>query len=165
MNSEHQDFQELRRLLAVKQHEQPPPEYFRRFPNHLRQQLEAEPLDFRPWWQQWFAEGGFKPLLACAYGMAVVSLMFFGLRLSLTVQDEPVFSNALSGHRFAGTPELMVPSMWSRLGEPPGAGQPFSLVVSSVHPVFSPLPPSSFLVEPGAAVGALPASLAWPGVP
>jgi hypothetical protein len=90
MKSEQQEFQQLRRLLALKRHEQPPPGYFKDFSHQVVSQiLAARPLGEdsaieqlgweAPWLQRLWAAFEAKPLLAGAFGVAVCALLVSGV--------------------------------------------------------------------------------------
>lgn len=66
-----QEFEKLRKLLALKRHEQPPPGYFDRLPGKIMARIEAtEVKRQRPWWERWFS----APLSQPAVGFAYASL-------------------------------------------------------------------------------------------
>ena len=81
MNMEPDHFNEMRRLLAWKRNEQPPPQFFVQFPERVisRLLLESEPtLTF---WQRLWGWLDAQPVLISAYGLAVCSLIFTGMRI------------------------------------------------------------------------------------
>jgi hypothetical protein len=90
MNSEPENFEELRRLLALKRHEQPPPGYFHDFsrrvitriktgersaPDSFLDRFIAQPSWLRRLWGSFEA----KPILAGAFGVGVCGLLVVGL--------------------------------------------------------------------------------------
>src|SRR6266404_6801895 len=90
MNSEQEDFEELRRLLAIKRHEQPPPGYFHEFSRQViiriraGEKTAAESVFERfiaqaPWLQRLWAGFEAKPILAGAFGVGVCGLLVIGL--------------------------------------------------------------------------------------
>jgi hypothetical protein len=94
---EPEEFQDVRRWLAIKRHEQPPPGYFDRFPGQvvLRiQQLEAQEsvswLDRLqgqiPGLQRLWDLLDTKPMLAGAFGMTVCGVLAGGLFYSYRVE-------------------------------------------------------------------------------
>jgi|HubBroStandDraft_4_1064222.scaffolds.fasta_scaffold677497_2 hypothetical protein len=72
MAPEQEDFEALRRLLAIKRHEQPPPGYFNSFSRQVLARIEAGEGDGRfgrlPWYQRLWAALDTKPALAGALG-------------------------------------------------------------------------------------------------
>jgi len=104
MQSEPQDFVELRRLLALKRHEQPPPGYFNQFHRQVIARIRAGEevreessrarffLEF-PFLAKLWAALEAKPVLAGAFGVAVCGLLTTGFLMSdnaTLVQTAPV---------------------------------------------------------------------------
>lgn len=87
MNPEQDNFDDLRRLLAIKRHEQPPPRYFHAFSRQVIGRIQAEQALARlslfdrllaPF--RHFTEGfEAKPLVAGAFGVGICSLLILGL--------------------------------------------------------------------------------------
>lgn len=90
MSAERENFDQLRKLLTLKRHEQPPPGYFHHFSREVIIRIHAgehlEPGAFRdklgwdaPWLARFwnFLEG--KPAIAGAFGLAVCGLLFTGI--------------------------------------------------------------------------------------
>lgn len=100
MNPEQESFEELRRLLALKRHEQPPPGYFHEFSRQVIARIRA---DERPMADSFFGRlirhatwlrpltGGFeaKPILAGAFGVGVCGLLVVGLVSSERTDSNP----------------------------------------------------------------------------
>jgi len=102
-------FDSLKRLLAWKGHEQPPPGYFRHFSSSVLTGIRADKnLRSASWWNVFLAQFDFKPLLVSASGLAVCVLLFLGINFAVT--DEP---------------SLAFPSVQA---EPYTVGNPFSAV-------------------------------------
>lgn len=104
MHPERDDFVQLRRLLALKRHEQPPPGYFNRFSRDVIARIRAgeelrddSPLtrflmEF-PLLERIWAVLEAKPVIAGAFGAAVCGLLTAGFLMSDTstlVQTAPV---------------------------------------------------------------------------
>jgi hypothetical protein len=88
MNSNPEDFKDLRRLLALKRHEQPPPGYFNRLSLTVAARIEAaEATQESPWWRTLFQELQPRPILVCAYGLLVCGGLLAGLGLA-GIEDE-----------------------------------------------------------------------------
>ncbi|PYJ05511.1 MAG: hypothetical protein DME25_08320, partial [Verrucomicrobia bacterium] len=83
MNPESQDFTQLRRLLALKRHEQPPPGYFHDFSRQVVVRIRAgatgDPESAMvwevPWLRRLWAAFETKPILAGAFGVLVCGLL------------------------------------------------------------------------------------------
>ncbi len=99
------DFDDVRRLLRCKQYEQPPPGYFSSFSDKIIARIEAEQATpYSSWWS-WFVDRfDAKPVLVCAYGLAVSSLLFMGFRLAQVFDADTSADPALNGAWLALTP-------------------------------------------------------------
>src|SRR5687767_9055851 len=97
MSSSQDDFDQLRRLLAFKRHEQPPPGYFNYFSDRVIARIEVEQFTSRSNWWDWLMEKlEGKPILACAYSVAVSCLLLVGFRVS-EIFDQAIATAPLSG--------------------------------------------------------------------
>jgi hypothetical protein len=100
MSQESEDFGRLRRLLALKRYEQPPPGYFNGFSRLVIARIKAGDTGEEslpnwlfwesPWFQRLWAALQAKPILAGAFGAAVCSLLIFGVTFSERIDVEPV---------------------------------------------------------------------------
>jgi hypothetical protein len=87
MNQDTENFEQLRRLLALKRHEQPPPGYFNEFSRQViarikageRGQLVERLLWEAPWLQRIWAAFEAKLILAGVFGVAVCGLLITGV--------------------------------------------------------------------------------------
>lgn len=93
MNPEIENFDQLRRLLALKRHEQPPPGYFHNFSTQVVSRIKAgdlgEPdslierlLRDAPWLGRFWHAMEAKPAFAGAFGAAVCALLISGILYS-----------------------------------------------------------------------------------
>ena len=93
MSSDREDFVELRRLLALKRHETPPPGYYNRFSSQVIARIRAgEALPEASFWSRVFSQEGLitrfwsafeaKPALAGSFGLAVCTVLGAALFLS-----------------------------------------------------------------------------------
>jgi hypothetical protein len=93
MSAESENFRELRRLLAVKRYEQPPPGYFNGFNRQVIARIEAgergggdsllEVLFGQgSWLLRLWSSFGTKPILAGAFGITVCSVLIAGVAYS-----------------------------------------------------------------------------------
>jgi hypothetical protein len=89
MNSSPDDFRDLRRLLALKRHEQPPPGYFHYLPDKIAMRVERKDLsEYSTWWEWLVQKLDARPVLAGAYACAISGLMLLGFKVSQDVQSE-----------------------------------------------------------------------------
>src|SRR5712691_7763588 len=90
MHPEQENFDSLRRLLALKRHEVPPPGYFHDFSGHVIARIRAgerpdrsgfwESLSWEaPWLQRIWGAFETKPILAGVLGMAVCGMLVSGV--------------------------------------------------------------------------------------
>jgi hypothetical protein len=100
MSADQEHFENLRRLLALKRHERPPPGYFQDFSRQIIARIHAgeaaasqswpqRMLERAPWLRNLWDGFGAKPAVAGAFGVGVCSLLVVGL-----VSSERVDSNA-----------------------------------------------------------------------
>ena|ERR1041385_2247751 len=98
-------FNDVRRLLGCKRYEQPPPGYFISFSDRVIARIETEePGSHSSWWSWLLGRFDAKPVLICAYGLAVSSLLFMGFRLSQVFDAELGTQSASTGPWLALTP-------------------------------------------------------------
>jgi hypothetical protein len=89
MNSNPEEFEGLRRLLALKKHENPPPGYFNYLPEQIRIKNERNDLsEHSTWWEWMVAKFDARPVLAGAYAFAISGLMLLGYTVSQDLQNE-----------------------------------------------------------------------------
>jgi hypothetical protein len=101
MSQDTENFEQLRRLLALKRHEQPPPGYFNDFSRQVIVRIKAgergqegnflERLTWEaPWLQRLWSAFEARPILAGACGVAVCGLMITGVLYSDRADVSPV---------------------------------------------------------------------------
>src|SRR5688572_17589581 len=106
MSASPEDFDQLRKLLVCKQYEQPPPGYFRHFSDRVIARIEAEEYAGHSHWWHWITEKvEARPILACAYGLAVSSLLLVGYKFSELLDARAMASPFPGGLSLAGVPE------------------------------------------------------------
>jgi len=107
MAPEQEDFEALRRLLAIKRHEQPPPGYFNNFSSKVLARIEAAEGHGRfgrlPWYQRLWAALDTKPALAGALGATASAAVIGAFLFSDGVVSAPAgglgaaFSQSMTG--------------------------------------------------------------------
>jgi hypothetical protein len=122
MSQEQNEFEQLRRLLALKRHEQPPPGYFEHFSQSVIVRIrmearhpaseESSPLGrFLNFWRTFEV----KPAFAGAFGLAVCGLLVVGVVYSESTSVDSVAlvpsSDAVSPIQVAGGTRLSMPAL------------------------------------------------------
>lgn len=92
-----QEFEQLRRLLKLKQYEQPPPGYFDHFAGEVCARIE-EGREALPIWERLFIEAPWlkrilikletQPAFAGAFGAVICGLLLFGVVYSQSIDSE-----------------------------------------------------------------------------
>jgi len=81
---------ELQRVLALKRHEQPPRQFFKRFSEKVMDRLQnPEPPPEPTLMQRLGLDFDTKPVLICLSGLAICGLLAFGLILSRSMKAPP----------------------------------------------------------------------------
>lgn len=101
MENENQDFEQLKKLLALKKYESPPPGYFNSFSrrviskireDHCKCASEVDRLDAdAPWLLRLWRSLQLKPAFAGAFGAAVCALILGGVFLAEKPGKSPDF--------------------------------------------------------------------------
>ncbi|HPC60609.1 MAG TPA: hypothetical protein PKX23_08130 [Verrucomicrobiota bacterium] len=95
------DFQQLRRLLALKRYEQPPPGYFNQFSRNVMARIRAGEHRLEhssvedwfaqvPWLRRFWSMLETKPVFAGAFGLGVCAVLLGGLVYSSMDSHPPV---------------------------------------------------------------------------
>ena len=77
-----ENFDRLRKLLALKRYEQAPPGYFTNFSSKVIARIEAADAAELSWWQKLNLRFDFKPALMCGLGVVVCGLLSVGVLTS-----------------------------------------------------------------------------------
>ena len=129
MNNEEQ-FKQLKKLLALKRHEQPPPGYFDRLPRQIISAIEAVQARPEHWLLRIWSTFQRNPAFAGAFGVAMCALViggiFFANQTSGSKGRNAAASNANAN--IAASPSANLPTPANQLA---GAD------VSSTNPVAS----------------------------
>ena len=73
------NFDQLRKLLALKRYELPPPRFFNEFSGRVMSRLAEPQREPLTWWQRLGFEFDLKPALMCGVGVVVCGLLSFGV--------------------------------------------------------------------------------------
>jgi hypothetical protein len=152
MNSPPDDFGALRKLLALKRYEQPPPGYFQDFPDRVLARLDANEAEAGPgWWAALLAAFELRPALAGVLGLAVLALCGLGLNLAQKAEHKPAQRISAVVERWH--PPAPAPNVLFRADfrhAPAGSSLPPAFA-SSMDPVTGSGPPPG-LFAPGAGL-------------
>lgn len=73
-----EDFETLRKALALKKYEQPPPGYFNRLPNQIMARIEAGEGQAK-FWERFIPHFTFRPVMAYGFGLAMCGAVALGV--------------------------------------------------------------------------------------
>lgn len=87
-----ENFDPLRRLIALKRYEAPPPGFFESFSSKVMARIEAAEMAATPaWWQRLGFDFNFKPALVCGLAVVVCGLLSAGVLASvIETANQPV---------------------------------------------------------------------------
>lgn len=83
-----ENFDQLRKLLALKRYEQAPPGYFNNFSTKVLARIESAEAAEPTWLQKLGLQFDFKPALICACGVVICGLLSIGILTSAVGQGE-----------------------------------------------------------------------------
>ncbi|HET7626191.1 MAG TPA: hypothetical protein VFM25_13090 [Verrucomicrobiae bacterium] len=146
-----EEFEQLRRLLALKRHEEPPPGYFDKFSREVISRIRAGERGNHSgegsWLQRLWAAVESKPIFAGAFGAAVCALLITGiLNSEETGVNSPAILNGVSAQAAAPFPQSAPAMALNR----PDAAQSF-LVTNSSTPSLDSLFDYHLNVQPASA--------------
>ena len=107
MNADPNDFDALKKLLALKRHEQPPPGYFDRLPQQIRNRIETEPATF---WEKYLPTFNFRPAYAYGFGFVVCGSLIWGIGYSLQTQPNRIAAQPADGMLKLAGPSTALPA-------------------------------------------------------
>src|ERR1700733_610676 len=87
MNSDSNDFEALRKLIALKRYEQPPPGYFNRLPDRIASRLERGEGELG-FWERFLGQFTFRPAFAYSFTLAALSALTVSVIYSIRTQPE-----------------------------------------------------------------------------
>jgi hypothetical protein len=79
MSTEPENFDALRKLLALKRHEQPPPGFFRDLPGKVMIRIEREDAAAVGWWVRLREAFELRPALSVGFAGALCGLLMAGV--------------------------------------------------------------------------------------
>ena len=136
MNSQADNFENIRKLLALKKYEQPPPGYFDRLSSRIISRIEASEAAQPSIWERLGFAFGSKPAFVCAMGVVVCGFVCIGI---LSAMQGTTASAVASGQHlaFSETAPMMSAPEVSRSSVEPVISQasPFSQLPASVQKV------------------------------
>lgn len=158
MNNSENNFESLRRLLALKRHEVPPPGYFHNFSGEVMSRLRAGEANERssageglsseaPWLVRFFQLFEAKPAFAGAFASALCLLLLFGIIYAERPDNvsQPLLTStdqgsaplaALSPSAFAQAPD---PTMLALNSTNPVSLQPVAALFGQQNPMAMPV--------------------------
>jgi hypothetical protein len=168
MNQDTENFEKLRRLLALKRHEQPPPRYFNDFSSQVIARIKAgergdgsdlieRMLWEAPWLQRIWRAFEARPILA-----GVCSVAICGLVLTGVIYSDKTEPSTLALVPTADTESAPIELAPAQVAAQPLVGKPALLEPSSINPVATATVDESLLSGIG-ALRAQPASFSFPG--
>jgi hypothetical protein len=86
MNSDSENFDALRKLMALKRHEQPPPGYFDRLADKIAYRLEHESQP--TFWERFAAGFSFRPAFAYSFALAAFGGLTFSVISTLGLRSQ-----------------------------------------------------------------------------
>jgi len=87
MNSDPGEFEALRKLLALKRHEQPPPGYFNRLPDQIAARLARGEGKSR-FWEDFLGQFVFRPAFSYGFALAAFGALAASMVYSVTMQPQ-----------------------------------------------------------------------------
>lgn len=118
MQDNPQEFEKLRKLIALKRHEVPPPGYFDNFSRDLIGRIGADPEAQPGMWQQFLAMFRARPAISWSFGAAAVFVLFAA---SSAFENQP--ANSLPSMAETGGASAAASVMLSTNFNPPIFGQ------------------------------------------
>jgi hypothetical protein len=119
-NPDENNFEQLRKILALKRYELPPPRYFNEFSGRVIARLgepQREPMTL---WQRLGFDFDLRPALMCGVGVIVCGLLSFGIIGAMQISEPD--SGAVAANSFVA---------------------PMSMSLAGVAPVGNPVEPGS----------------------
>ena len=127
MNSQSDNFEQIRKLLSLKRYEQPPPGYFESLSARIVSRIESAESDRPGLWERLGFAFGSKPAFVCALGVVVCGLFCIGI---LSTLQGTAASAVAAGPQYA----LEAQSSLHMMAAPAANRSSMEPVVSEVSP-------------------------------
>lgn len=105
------EFEAVKKLLALKRHEEPPPGYFDRLPGEVRARIVHAQAHPEPFWRRWLASWELSPALATSYAAMACLLVAGGFWLA----NQP---GPQGGQQLVTTPPILTTTNQAALVNP-----------------------------------------------
>src|SRR4051812_48433992 len=102
MNADQNDFEQLRKLLALKRYEIPPPRYFNEFSGRVIARLTEPRREPMTWLQRLGFDFDLQPALMCGVGVLVCGLLSFGIIGAMQISEPD--NGSMAANSFAMDP-------------------------------------------------------------
>jgi hypothetical protein len=146
MNSDQENFEALRKLMALKRHEQPPREYLDQLSDNIRMRIERGEGKLNLW-DKFSAHFSLRPSLAYAFGLTVCGALSFSafymgkqevIQNASSTSGTPLRGPAPAG-TFASQIQPMAPPLhvanWLRNTNPSAESQPRLSLFNTTHTI------------------------------
>jgi hypothetical protein len=137
MNSDQENFEALRKLLALKKYEQPPPRYFSELSTKIWTRIDRE--DQKPsFWARLFPNLRLNPAFAYSFGLLACGSLVFGIGYTLSTNPEQTAGSPIDNNLLVASPKLAIKEA------PLNFSNTQATQLASTNPVMSPELPSLF---------------------
>ncbi len=170
MNPDQENFDDLRKLLALKRHEQPPPGYLDSLPRKIQTRLQREQEEPRISLFARLFSDRIKPALAYSFVLSVCALMAFAVNSFLHLEGQSVAAGdsttgaqnrvAVLGARAT---DYQAAAPWAAAGVADNSASPSAAVLADSSNSPSLLPLNSLAAPQLPFLRAQPASFQIPG--
>jgi len=138
MNSDQENFEALRKLLALKKHEQPPPRYFSEFSTKIWTRIERENQNLS-FWARLFPNLRLNPAFAYSFGLLACGSLVFGIGYTLSTEPEQTAASPMENNNLlVAAPKLGIKE------SPLNFSNYQATQLASTNPVMTPELPSLF---------------------
>jgi hypothetical protein len=134
MNTDPENFDQLKKLLAWKRHEQPPPGFFDSLPAKVWTRIDRQKAQ-PSFWERLIPSFGLKPAVAYAFGLVVCGTLIIGIGSTLKTEGPADLAKPM----FTGPATTALPMSPVGLAEGKTSVAP-DRDVSSTNPVINTAP-------------------------
>ena len=137
MNPDQENFEALRKLLALKKYEQPPPRYFSELSTKIWTRIERE--DQNPsFWARLFPDFRLNPAFAYSFGLLACGSLVFGIGYTLSTEPQQTVASPINNNLLVASPKLAIKEA------PFNFSNSHPTQLASTNPVMTPELPSLF---------------------